>query len=496
MTTTVLTCALLAVATATVALLARLRAPLGADEGYLWFGVQQLLRGRLPHRDFKSYEPGRYAWCGAFAWVLGRDLVVVRIATHAFFACALGVALVVLQGLGVGWLGLVAAAIALAALAHPQHKQFEHGGILLAWACNAQLLAQPSPTHVAIAAAAVGLTLFFGFNWFLYFGAALATTLVLAFVLHDLAFLDTLGVAVAAGTVGLVPFLLFLLSPRFARQFWQRRFATVFARGQSNLAQPLPWPWRAVPPQLRNLAQAHVHAFRWSFLALFAVPVIAGPVAWFAPDLFDGMAPALLAAAALGPFVAHHAASRADPPHITQAAGPLALVLLLVAASFPPAMFVVAAGALWLTWPLQPFVQRRRHPDYFCRVPAGRIEIDCPRFQARLLEVASSLSEGASRDALFVAPAYAAIYAQLGRDAPVYDTFALYQADATSQREAIAALERVPVRAAVVSNAPTDGREELRFSQTHPDLWAFLHARFEATHRADLGEDVFVFTRA
>ena len=158
-------------------------------------------------------------------------------------------------------------------------------------------------------------------------------------------------------------------------------------------------------------------------------------------------------------------------------------------------MFAVAAMASWLTWPLQPFVQRRRHPDYFCRVPAGRIEIDCPQFQARLLDVASSLSEGASRDALFVAPAYAAVYAQLGRDAPVYDTFALYHADAASQRDAIADLERVPVRAAVVSNAPTDGREELRFSQTHPDLWAFLHARFEAAHRAHLGEDVFVFTR-
>ncbi|MCP5477944.1 MAG: hypothetical protein H7A20_04025 [Rhodanobacteraceae bacterium] len=32
----------------------RARAALGADEGYLWFGVQQLLKGRLPHRDFKS----------------------------------------------------------------------------------------------------------------------------------------------------------------------------------------------------------------------------------------------------------------------------------------------------------------------------------------------------------------------------------------------------------------------------------------------------------
>jgi hypothetical protein len=59
----------------------------------------------------------------------------------------------------------------------------------------------------------------------------------------------------------------------------------------------------------------------------------------------------------------------------------------------------------------------------------------------------------------------------------------------------IAAIERAPVRVAVMSDAPIDGREELRFSRTHPRVWTHLHAHFECTKRDDIDADVFVFVR-
>jgi hypothetical protein len=490
------TCTLIAVIAALLLLYGRWRAPLGADEGYLWFGVQQLLRGRMPHRDFKSYEPGRYLWSGMVARLCGHGLLPLRIGTHLFFAIGLAFALVVLRSYGLSWPILAATALALAALAHPQHKQFEHAWILAAWAGNALLLLQPEPASLALAAAVTGLSLLFGFNLLLYFGAALAITVSLS-MLHGSLTLESRDIALlaAAGFGGTMPLmLLLLLSPGFRQRFLQRRVGAVLTRGQSNLPLPLPWPWRAPPRQLHDLKPAHRRAFQWSFLGLFATPVVIGGWVWIAPAAFAGLAPALLAAAVLGLCVGHHAASRADPPHITQAIAPLCLQAMLLAAAFAPAMaWVVAAAALWLTWPLQPRA-RGRHPAALASIRTDGWNIDATPIQASLLAEATRLCALLpDRAGFYAAPAYPALYALLKRDAPAYDTFALYPVDAQAQTSLIATLQHANVRAAIIDDAPTDGREELRFSRTHGAVWAHLHAAFIARNRPDLGPDVHVF---
>jgi len=473
-----------------VMLWSRMRAPLGADEGYLWYGVQQWLKGRMPHRDFRSYEPGRYLWSGGFARVFGDGLLALRASTHLFFACALVAALVMLRRAGIDWWTVGCAAVGLTVLSHPQHKQFEHGAMLLSWTANLALWMHPSAWTLGAAAATVGLSLFLGFNLFLYFGAALLLTLVVAAAIGLVALEpQTLSALVAGALLGLFPFACMACVPGFARNFHRRRVATVLARGESNLALPLPWPWREAPRQLRSLDPAHRRAFGWVFLAMMALPLVALVAAVLEPARYAMLVPA----AALALFVSHHAASRADPPHITQALGPVCLLSIQLCAQ-PAAAFVLVALALWLVWPLQPAVQRHRNPDAFVRRLAGGWSIDDSRAEAALLDHLGHLSAGRQGAWLFAAPAFPAVYARMGVDAPVYDIFPLYPASRQAQCDMIDGIVRAQARVALVSDGPVDGRDDLRFSQTHPQVWAYLREHFTVDVGAPPGARILVRT--
>ena len=55
-----------------------------ADEGFLWYGTQQTAHGKVPLRDFQSYDPGRYYWSAAGMHLFGEGLVSLRFSETVF----------------------------------------------------------------------------------------------------------------------------------------------------------------------------------------------------------------------------------------------------------------------------------------------------------------------------------------------------------------------------------------------------------------------------
>ena len=478
----------------------RLRDPVGADEGYLWYGTLRLLAGELPLRDYRSYEPGRYFWCAALMAVFGARLPVLRAAAHAFYLLGLFAALLSLSSLGLDGIVLALGALMLGAWAFPQHKLFEPALTMLAFAALQALLAGPAPGTAAAAGATVGLALVFGFNLFLYFGAALALLLfwLLATGTASSRLLPwpLLGAAVTA-----LPLLVILLSsPAFRRAFLERRIMRILRRGTANLPLPLPWPWRTPTSPMLALT-------RWRRKAIGTVFVLLPTLPWLClvglamtqtapPSAVGGAA---LAAAALGAFTWHHAYSRADVPHLAQSVVPLLLLLLLLATERTPVPALVAlplaVGSIALVAPIQPSALRRRHPQAFALRELGGARITLTDEQQRLLDCVASLrgAPDAHDRPVLAVPTLAWLYPMLGLKAPVYDIYGVWPATLEEQARMIEELERSGAWIAVVANAALDDREDLRFSATYPEVWRHLRQRFDAVECASLPADVHLF---
>ena len=493
------TCAALAAAMAAGLWRLRLRDPVGADEGYLWYGTLQTLAGKLPHRDFKSYEPGRYLWCAAHMAVFGARLPILRAAAHAFYLLGLFVALGSLRSLGLGWATLALGAVALGAWAFPQHKLFEPALAMGAFAALQALVRSPGPGTAAAGGLAVGLALVFGFNLFLYFGAALA--LILAWLLAtnaasaQLLPWSLLGAA-AAATPLLVPL---VGSAAFRRAFIERRITAVLRRGTTNLRLPVPWPWCTAPPSLRALTPARRKAIGAVFLLLPALPWL-----WLVGLATNREVPsgdlgaAALAAAALGAFAWHHAFSRADVSHLAQSVVPVLLLLLLAAARspHPPLLaLLIVVASISLVAPIQPSAARRERPEAFALRELAGARITLTVEQRQLLDCVRLLRDvpGGAEGPLLAVPTLAWLYPMLGLSAPVYDIFGVWPATSQEQARMIDELERSRASIALVANSTLDGREDLRFSATHPEVWRYLQDRFGGVECASLPADVHLF---
>lgn len=478
----------IAFSVAATLLVMRYPQPLVTDEAYVWYGTLRLLHGEIPQRDFRAYEPGRYLWCALFALVFGRGLGPVRLATHVFYGLCLGVALVTMRGVGLSWIHIVLAALLLASWAHPKYKLFEPGLLFLGFSASTWLAVAPSPLTAALAGGVVGIALLFGFNYFLYLGAAFVLLFVTAAGVASMALpFELFYWGVIGGALGALPFAAFLAIPGFLPAFVERRITSILARGSTNLPLPAPWPWRRPPEGLRGKNRIKHRAFGVLFVVLPAAPVLTLIAAWLAGFVESPREMSLVAAASIGAVTWHHAYSRADREHLAQSMPPLLLMAALAIHSS------LALGILFVVMSVITPVIRLGSSKDALPFQFGRHRIWLTQTDHRIAERAEEMSacflaQGGSFLAL---PSLIALYPILGRRAPIYDIYCVFPASQREQERMLQSIAEADVRVAFVNDEPLDGREDLRFSKTHPQVWRHLAARMEKVE--ELPGNVHVF---
>jgi hypothetical protein len=459
------------------------------DEGYLWYGVQRVMRGEVPIRDFLSYDPGRYYFSAALMSAWGDDgLVSLRVAVAIFQAAGLFAALWTLARAraDVGLPLLALAALTLLAWMYPRHKLFDITVSIALVAALAWLLERPSRRNHFLAGIAVGVAATFGRNHGVY-GAA-AGVLALAWMAIGTAPSTWLrnGVAWSAGVAaGFSPILaMAAFVPGFADAFLQA-IGFHLESGSTNLPLAVPWPWRVPVGRLGaldTLAQVLVGVL---FIAVAAFGVLGA--AWAFARRFRKLdVPPLIAACAfLSLPYAHFAYSRADVGHLAQGIFPLLIgaFALLVPCTAPvrwAGTAAMCAASLLIMLPL--------HPGWRCAAPGAcmaadvgsdrlTIESDAAANLAMLRELSARYAPG--KTPFYVAPFWPGAYAALDRPSPVWEIYPLFPRSDSLQQAEIARLRAASPGFAVVFDHPLDGREELRFRNTHPLIQRYLDTELE-----------------
>lgn len=462
------------------------------DEGFLWYGVQRVLQGEVPIRDFMAYDPGRYYWSAAILHVLGGNGIMdVRLAVALFQALGLFVGLILIasahpgRGASRGAFLLIATATLMAWM-FPRHKLFDISISVLLIGLLSFLAARPGPRRLFIAGVGIGLTAVFGRNHGVY--GAVGSIALIAWLqigrVDGQGFVRSALLWAAGVLVGFLPVLCMALwLPGFGQAFWDG-IAFLFESKATNLPLPVPWPWTvdlSAGPAGDTLRRLLVGLFFVGSLVFGVLAMLCVTVRRFA----GRPVPAVLAASAfLALPYAHYAFSRADVGHLAQGI-------------FPPLVgcLVALAGARpWLRWPLAAalcaaslWVMSVQHPGWQCRA-ASCVPVEISGHMLQLDPLVAhdvALLRGlAERHApqgksVMVAPFWPGAYALLERKAPPWEIYALFPRPAAFEQQEIGRLQAAAPGFVLIVDIALDGRDELRFRNTHPLQQQYIVDHFD-----------------
>lgn len=460
------------------------------DEGYLWYGVQRVMAGEVPLRDFMSYELGRYYLTAA---------LLVPFKAHGILALRAGLAVVAAMGIALAT-GVVGSAWRISRVWQllpvtalftlwmvPRHKSFDIAICALLLLCLYRLFRAPCASRYFQLGLSVGAAAVIGQNHGVY--GVVATLLAMTLLYYrDRGDVRLEWLVCWAGGV-LAGYSPVLLAASFVPGYLDVEKSVLhyllFEYGGTNLPLPTPWPWISeASSDGTSLSQLTLGLFFLGIpVALVAsaafllrrLPRDAGPSA----SLF-------MAAWALAVPYANVAFSRADAPHLAQAILPF-LVLALAAASLAwrlnAGKYLAVAVLLLISLPVAVPLQPRwalHHPPQLEAVPVQGDTVMVDKGAARML------AEAAQVDGLVLAlPYYPGLLAALNEKSPIWEIYPLFPRQSSFELAEIARLSSSPITSIMISTAPLDGRKNLAYPMTHPLTYRYIQEHFRRKETGD-----------
>lgn len=458
-----------------------------ADEGYLWYGVQRVISGEVPIRDFMAYDPGRYYWS---AWLMqlwgDNGIMALRITVAFFQAIGLSVGLVFIARTckKQNVLYLLLSTIILMLWMYPRHKLFDISLSIFLIAVLSYFVESKTNRGYFFTGLCLGLIAVFGRNHGLY-----GLVASLSVILFNINRLDRLCIIkrvlcwILGIIVGFTPILLMMLIvPDFARAFYDSILFLFELKG-TNLPLPVPWPWRvniASLPLGDGIRALLVGCF---FIGIVVFGVIS--ILWIIWCRWRKkfISPVWMAASFLALPYAHYSYSRAAVGHLAMGIFPFLIGSLVFFTTQSPkikwsSICILCVSSFWVMYVVQ--------PGWSCYVnQCVRVNIagDTLKVQPDIVNVITQLKQVTEQYAkgqnILITPYWPGAYSLLSRKSPIWEIYALFPRSSAFQKAEIKRIEEANPALVWVFDLALDEREELRFSNTHSTVYQYIVDNYE-----------------
>jgi hypothetical protein len=282
-----------------------------------------------------------------------------------------------------------------------------------------------------------------------------------------------------------------IVCPGFAGAFWESIRFLLENKG-TNLPLPLPWPWRV------DFEQHWTEAARGMLVGLFfiAIPVfgILGLGSLVRARIKNTVVPPVLAATILLALpYAHFAYSRAEISHLAQGIFPFLIAALVLAMRGSRVVGLVGTilmlvASVVVMLPQHPAWQFYRARNWLNIDVAGdKLTVD-PGTASDVALLSKLVEKYARNGRAFVAtPYWPGAYAVFARKSPMWDIYALFPRSEGFQQREIERIKQANSGFVLVLDHALDGREELRFRNTHPLIDRYVKENYESL--SDVGSN-------
>ena len=474
-----------------------------ADEGFLWYGTWRTYLGEVPLRDFQGYDPGRYVW-GAFWFQLwGNDgLLALRASNALFQLLGLTCGLLTMRRLTRSpWL-LLGSGVILLLWMYPRHKLFESSIALAAVYVAVLLVETPSLRRHFAAGVFVGVAGFMGRQHGFY--TAVSFFLLIGFIwlkLDRSQWLKRYGLWGLGVFIGYSPMVWMLAT---IAGFWDAFIESVLfliRLNNTNLPLPIPTVWSIPFDQLGGWTVSHAVSIALGFALL---PMFTGAslvyLLWQTPAKLRQQT-VLVGATFLSLTYIHYAFSRADVPHLAQGIDPMLVGLLAVMTYMVRAGLRIWGGimALGLTlmtvlgigYPMPIVTQWRSPTTPYVEMAIGRDRLWVYPTIANFIQNIETIHDQRVKpdESILLAPHIPMLYPILERRSPIWDLYLLFPETPAREQEIISELQQTQTNWVILGDIALDGRDELRFKNTHPLTWQSFSDTFEAVPTDRLPEN-------